>query len=61
MIQCGRHNDIFKFWLQWRSKGTAGFEFQMDRIMELAQYQVRFQYQYQYQIPNTKYQIPNTR
>ena len=41
VIQCGRHNDIFKFWLQWRSKGTSGFEFQMDRIMELAQYQMR--------------------
>ena len=41
MIQCGRHNDIFKFWLQWRAKGTSGFEFQMDRIMELTQYQMR--------------------
>jgi len=41
VIQCGRHNDIFKFWLQWRSKGTSGFEFQMDRIMELTQYQMR--------------------
>jgi glutamate decarboxylase len=20
VIQCGRHNDIFKLWLQWRSK-----------------------------------------
>ena len=40
VIQCGRHNDIFKFWLAWRAKGTSGFEFQMDRIMELAQYQV---------------------
>ena len=20
VIQCGRHNDIFKFWLQWRAK-----------------------------------------
>ena len=20
VIQCGRHNDIFKFWLQWRSR-----------------------------------------
>lgn len=19
VIQCGRHNDIFKFWLQWRA------------------------------------------
>jgi glutamate decarboxylase len=41
VIQCGRHNDIFKFWLQWRAKGTSGFEFQMDRIMELTQYQMR--------------------
>ena len=20
VIQCGRHNDIFKFWLQWRAR-----------------------------------------
>lgn len=20
VIQCGRHNDIFKLWLQWRGK-----------------------------------------
>ena len=20
VIQCGRHNDIFKLWLQWRSR-----------------------------------------
>ena len=20
VIQCGRHNDIFKFWLMWRAK-----------------------------------------
>lgn len=20
VIQCGRHNDIFKLWLQWRAK-----------------------------------------
>ena len=31
VIQCGRHNDIFKFWLAWRAKGTQGFENQMDR------------------------------
>jgi len=41
VIQCGRHNDIFKFWLAWRGKGTTGFEYQMDRIMELTQYQMR--------------------
>lgn len=41
VIQCGRHNDIFKLWLQWRSKGTDGFERQQDRLMDLAQYQVR--------------------
>ena len=31
VIQCGRHNDIFKFWLAWRAKGTLGFENQMNR------------------------------
>lgn len=41
VIQCGRHNDIFKFWLSWRAKGTSGFEYQMDRIMELTAYQIR--------------------
>ena len=24
VIQCGRHNDIFKFWLLWRSKVRTG-------------------------------------
>jgi glutamate decarboxylase len=41
VIQCGRHNDIFKLWLQWRSKGDSGFEGLMDRLMDLTQYQVR--------------------
>lgn len=41
VIQCGRHNDVFKLWLQWRSKGTEGFEKQQNRLMELAQYQVK--------------------
>ena len=40
VIQCGRHNDIFKFWLQWRSRGMEGFERQIERLMELTQYQV---------------------
>lgn len=41
VIQCGRHNDIFKLWLQWRSKGNYGFEAHMDRLMELTQYEVK--------------------
>ncbi|GBP78756.1 Glutamate decarboxylase [Eumeta japonica] len=41
VIQCGRHNDIFKLWLQWRAKGTLGFERLMDRLMELSEYMVR--------------------
>lgn len=41
VIQCGRHNDIFKLWLQWRSKGNDGFEALMDRLMELTQYEVK--------------------
>lgn len=24
VIQCGRHNDIMKFWLQWRSRVRHG-------------------------------------
>ena len=30
VIQCGRHNDIFKFWLMWRAKVkliTNSYEF----------------------------------
>lgn len=41
VIQCGRHNDIFKLWLQWRSEGDSGFEARMDRLMELTQYEVK--------------------
>ena len=41
VIQCGRHNDIFKLWLQWRSKGDEGYCQHMDRLMELAAYQVK--------------------
>jgi len=41
VIQCGRHNDIFKFWLMWRAKGTEGFEKQMNRLMDLTAYQVK--------------------
>lgn len=41
VIQCGRHNDIFKLWLQWRAKGTEGFEHSMDKLMDLALYQVQ--------------------
>lgn len=41
VIQCGRHNDVFKLWLQWRAKGTDGFGKTIDKLMDLAQYQVR--------------------
>ncbi|XP_019879404.1 glutamate decarboxylase [Aethina tumida] len=41
VIQCGRHNDIFKLWLQWRAKGDHGFEQHMDRLMELSEYMVK--------------------
>ena len=40
VIQCGRHNDVFKLWLQWRSRGDIGFEMKMDRLMELTSYLV---------------------
>ncbi|XP_070497336.1 glutamate decarboxylase isoform X2 [Chironomus tepperi] len=41
VIQCGRHNDIFKLWLQWRAKGDTGFEAHIDRLMDLTQYEVK--------------------
>ncbi|KAK0418211.1 hypothetical protein QR680_013435 [Steinernema hermaphroditum] len=37
-MQCGRHNDIFKLWLMWRSKGMEGYRAQVNRLMELAAY-----------------------
>uniref|UniRef100_H3DHQ4 Glutamate decarboxylase 1 n=1 Tax=Tetraodon nigroviridis TaxID=99883 RepID=H3DHQ4_TETNG len=37
-IQCGRHVDIFKFWLMWKAKGTVGFEQHIDRCLELSAY-----------------------
>lgn len=41
VIQCGRHNDIMKLWLMWRSKGDSGFEKQIDRLFELTEYMVK--------------------
>ncbi|XP_061697844.1 glutamate decarboxylase 1 isoform X3 [Syngnathoides biaculeatus] len=37
-IQCGRHVDIFKFWLMWKAKGTVGFEHHIDKCLELSSY-----------------------
>ncbi|KAI4538022.1 hypothetical protein MG293_011425 [Ovis ammon polii] len=37
-LQCGRHVDVFKLWLMWRAKGTAGFEAHIDKCLELAEY-----------------------
>ncbi|XP_063779047.1 glutamate decarboxylase 1-like isoform X2 [Pseudophryne corroboree] len=37
-IQCGRHVDIFKLWLMWKAKGTCGFELQINRCLENAEY-----------------------
>ncbi|XP_064615118.1 glutamate decarboxylase 1-like [Liolophura sinensis] len=37
-IQCGRHNDIFKLWLMWRSKGDRGFEDHVNKVFEHAEY-----------------------
>ncbi|VDI77948.1 Hypothetical predicted protein, partial [Mytilus galloprovincialis] len=39
-IQCGRHNDVFKLWLMWRSKGDAGFKDQIDLFFTLSKYLV---------------------
>lgn len=37
-IQCGRHVDVFKLWLMWKAKGTSGFELQINRCLENAEY-----------------------
>uniref|UniRef100_A0A6Q2X0K2 Glutamate decarboxylase 1 n=1 Tax=Esox lucius TaxID=8010 RepID=A0A6Q2X0K2_ESOLU len=37
-IQCGRHVDIFKFWLMWKAKGTVGFEQHIDKCLDLSHY-----------------------
>ncbi|XP_077348173.1 glutamate decarboxylase 1-like isoform X2 [Lithobates pipiens] len=37
-IQCGRHVDIFKLWLMWKAKGTCGFELQINKCLENAEY-----------------------
>ncbi|XP_072417078.1 glutamate decarboxylase 1 [Chiloscyllium punctatum] len=37
-ILCGRHVDVFKFWLMWKAKGTSGFEKQINKCLELAEY-----------------------
>ncbi|KHJ82312.1 pyridoxal-dependent decarboxylase domain protein, partial [Oesophagostomum dentatum] len=37
-LQCGRHNDIFKLWLMWKSKGMEGYREQINRLMDLSQY-----------------------
>lgn len=35
VIQCGRHNDIFKLWLMWRAKGTSGYARHMEHLFEM--------------------------
>ncbi|CAG0903366.1 unnamed protein product [Darwinula stevensoni] len=41
VIQCGRHNDIFKVWLMWRGKGMDGYNNQMNHLMGMMEYQVK--------------------
>lgn len=41
VIQCGRHNDIFKLWLLWRSKGDVGFEQMIDHMFDMTAYLVK--------------------
>ncbi|KAF3698857.1 Glutamate decarboxylase 1 [Channa argus] len=37
-IQCGRHVDVFKFWLMWKAKGSEGFGSQVNKCLENAEY-----------------------
>lgn len=41
VIQCGRHNDIFKLWLMWRSKGDKGYERHIDYLFAMTDYMVK--------------------
>jgi len=41
VIQCGRHNDIFKCWLLWRSKGDSGLEKHIDHLFDVSNYLVK--------------------
>ncbi|KAI1289556.1 Glutamate decarboxylase [Halotydeus destructor] len=38
VIQCGRHNDIFKYWLMWRSRGMIGYEKHVDHLFDMSNY-----------------------
>ncbi|XP_063718816.1 glutamate decarboxylase-like isoform X2 [Symsagittifera roscoffensis] len=40
-IQCGRHVDIFKFWLMWRAKGRVGMEAHVNLMFDLRDYLVQ--------------------
>ena len=33
VIQCGRHNDIFKFWLMWRAKVMYSVSFKLIHVL----------------------------
>jgi len=35
-LQCGRHVDVLKCWLMWRSKGDIGFENHINHLFSLA-------------------------
>ncbi|XP_046915209.1 glutamate decarboxylase isoform X2 [Dermatophagoides farinae] len=41
VIQCGRHNDIFKLWIMWRSKGDKGYERHIDHLFEMRDYMLK--------------------
>jgi len=36
-LQCGRHVDVLKCWLMWRSKGDIGFENHINHLFHLAE------------------------
>ncbi|XP_037089875.1 glutamate decarboxylase-like [Pollicipes pollicipes] len=41
VIQCGRHNDIFKLWLLWRAKGDIGFAHHVEYLWDLTDFMVQ--------------------
>jgi len=37
-IQCGRRNDVLKFWMAWQALGDVGYAKRVDTLLDLARY-----------------------
>ena len=41
-LSCGRKVDAFKLWLSWQYYGSKGYEAQINRLFELANYTIKY-------------------